>query len=552
MKILFSCFDLNNIEIICDIFSETICLSKSAKYYIIHSEYNINTLLEKSDHEEIESIGIIIEFMNSYINENIIYLSNTDNNKGRSIKLSKDEKILILSNFANIFSSIFENFVNLLFMKNLLSGKLFSLMFYLLTNKTRKISSKMFMSFNEVKEFINRGYNFNNYELNEKKEFCDFLIKICENIMTNCKLSDICIPALVNGKNLNSVDDIDIIDPNDNNALDSNDILLSEYRKQAEEIFYDIFMVFLKNFNDEGVNYFFSFLYNILDKAEINNISKLSSNDERIFIIEVILLLINSIIGCFEVTEIYTKYLIEFTNKIFNSQIIQSEKLMCPFLKFIDYACPYIPKDNKLFLQCIQLFTEILKIKQFENISGLILLQITEFSTDPSVENFNYLYNIYLAKYDDFSNYTLGNFVEILANTIGIREKEENNEINPNKEVERFVKYSIEEISQYFKIICQPANERLQKTYGVLIENINNNNLSNENIHNFHDLIEKIKSSLLRNFHVYNLILKKSYFLSNKILINIFYDLMGQISEIFDKSMRFFINSLLKKFLKFS
>jgi len=578
--VLFQCFTIENSEIICDIFSESICLSKSAKKYFNDGEYDVNVLYEKSLQIEIQSIEIICEFLNVFLSENILGNQVSSENPIKKIlinnrinfpKFNTEEKLTILSNFANVFGSIFEFYPNLIFMKNTLSTNLLSSLFYFLTHKNKKISSKMFMSFNEIKEFINRGYKLSNYNSVEKKEFCDFLIKICENIMSNCKLSDISIPILSQGKLLTNIDDIEICDPlEDNNNIDTgNDISISEYRKQVEEIFYDIFMVFLSNFEEEGVSYFFIFLFNILENSQINNLTALPNNDQKIFVIEVVLLVVNSIISCFEVTDNYAKYLVEFTKKIVNSQIIQNNKLICPFLKFLDAACPYIYKDEILYNTSVQILMEVLKIKQYENVAGLILLQITEFSKTPSKKNFDYLYSLYIDQYDLFTNYTLGNFVEILANTVGVKEKEldnyenlnygnniNNQSNNKNEEIERFVKYSSKEISDNLKSILIPAIERIEKTFMILMENLMNVGINIENLNNQNmflnefncgldiNLVENIKMVFLRNFIVYNLIFKKAFFLSGKIMIEMFNEVMHKSGKILDKCLRFFVKDV--------
>jgi len=566
LSTLFICFNAENSEKITDIFTESICLSKSGKIYYVQNEYDINLLYEKSDPLEIKSIEIISEFMNVFISENIIGNTILSDNqikkligKNFNLKLKNNEKILILTNFANVYSSIFEYYPNLLFMKNELSSNLLNSLFYFLTHKNKKISSRIFMAFNEIKEFINRGYKLFNYSLEEKKEFCDFLIKICECIMTNCKVSDIYIPALAQGKLLNNIDDIEVSDPNDENNFSNEDILIAEYRKQAEEIFYDLFMIFLSNFEEEGVEYFFKFLNGILDASNINELQSSHSNNDKFFVIEVILLLINSIMTCFEVADSYSKFLVDFARKVIGSQIVQSEKLICPFLKFVDSACPYIHRDEILYNQTVKLFTEILKLKQFENLASLILLQITEFSKIPSKEIFDFLYNIYINQYDNFTNFTLGNFVEILANSIGVKDNLYD-KIVKNDISERFVKYTSKEIFDHLKFVLAPATERIEKYFIVLAESLNNVGINIENLEFTHGinlnnlnevncglnpiLIENIKLQFFRNFHVYNLILKKAFFLSNEIMAQIFLEVMHKSGKLLDKIMRFFIKDV--------
>ena len=324
IKYLFLAFNSETAEIISEIFSESISISKSAKLFFTKDNYDLNNLLSFSDPVEIESLGKIIDFIEYYLN-NIIFNTNIEpDNFFKQItlreKISKDEKLSIVLNMENIISAILENYTNLIFMKNPLSTKILNLFYMLITKENKKISAKLFMPFNEVKEFINK-YQFNNYDVNEKKEFCDFLLRIMESIMKNSKVSEIFVAALAEKKLINSVDDLEIIDPKDK-LIDNSEMPSEEYRKQAEEIFYDIFTIFFTNFKDEGVEYFLKFLIDILEQTGLlnnmnNNVkilnlnfNEINENDPRIYIIEVVFLVLNSIVGCFEVAENYVKYLI--------------------------------------------------------------------------------------------------------------------------------------------------------------------------------------------------------------------------------------------------
>ena len=578
IKYLFLAFNSDTADIICEIFSESISTSQSSKLFFTKDNYDLNNLLAISEPAEIESIGKIIDFIEYYLYY-IIFNNNNNINVSQDNffkeiiskeKISKEDKLQIVLNIENILTSIIENYTNLLFMKNILSTKILNLFYMLITKENKKISAKLFMPFNEIKEFINK-YQFNNYDFNEKKEFCDFLLRIMESVMNNSKVSQIFIASLAEKKFITSVDDLEIIDPNDK-LIDNSEMPSEEYRKQAEEIFYDIFTIFFTNFKDEGVEYFIKFISDILDQTGLlnneNNIKgnlNLNDNDSRIFIIEVVFLVLNSIVGCFEIAENYIKYLNILTTKIFLSQISQSEKLICPFLKFVDVASPYIAKDENLLQISIKIFSGLIQYKQFEYISSLFLLQITEFSSFVSQENFTFLYEIYLREYDNFALNTIGNFVEILSNTVALKEKSnsdfidnindiDNDNININKNEGKLIKFSNSEIIYFFNKILEPANERIIKTYEILEENIrfvNNNN--NINIDNFNftelnsninkDLIEKIIASFYKNFNVHSIMLKKSFFLSKYILLNIFYNMMNNnnTAKILEISMKFFI-----------
>lgn len=611
LLILFLSFDEDNSNIICKIFSEAINKCKQGKFFIDDNEHDIPTLQKKCDPEELQSIELIIDFINVFINEKILEQAancdsplrkllenynfnsnfNLSKNKGKILKdkpLENSEKNFILCDFGNILCSVFENFPYLVFTKNSLSRNLMSLFFFFVSHKNRRLSSQMFICFNHIKEFINTGYNFHNFNLSEQKEFCDFLIKVLENVMSNCKLCDIYVTKIATGKKIDSVEDIEIIDASEIASKkkqkkfdlddiyseesenedyhanedfedyesfisdDDSDLLVSDYRRFAEEIFHDIFMIFQTNFEEEGVKYFFMFLNNALIQADIDKITVFEKNDSRIYIIEVVLLVMDSIIKSFELNDdsdqednYEAEHLLEFIEKILDFKVIECERLLGPFLIFMDIASPFLYKREKLYLQSTEIFTRLLSVKQLENIASLILFQMSHSLNKPSFHLFNHLYDLFLKNYDNFSNYALGNFVELLTNSLGIKDEE------MDEECIALEVFSFEEICKIFQMICQPTYQRLEEKTGILYNMFNIielNNSEKSNIITHYEkaittnkiLIDQLKASFLRNFKVCNIIFRKASFLKSELYMEIFNEFMNKSGRNYDNVMRFY------------
>ena len=62
------------------------------------------------------------------------------------------------------------------------------MLYFFISHKSKRISFKFFETTNEMREFINRGYKFSNYDDQQKFEFLQYLIKISECVMINSKL----------------------------------------------------------------------------------------------------------------------------------------------------------------------------------------------------------------------------------------------------------------------------------------------------------------------------------------------------------------------------
>ena len=166
--------DINttNIDSLSKLLCESINCSKSKKIDE-DSDLDINEYDDKINKDELNSFSCIIDIIISYFQ--------THNNS--------DEDVIF--GLGQIFSSITENFVYLLFKKDTLSQKILNLFFFFISHKIRKISQLFFETIPIIKNFINGNYKFSNYSQNEKIEFLNFLLKILLNIINNCTFKTI-------------------------------------------------------------------------------------------------------------------------------------------------------------------------------------------------------------------------------------------------------------------------------------------------------------------------------------------------------------------------
>lgn len=511
-----------NIQNISEIFSDSIAFSLNAKFYSNNEEYDLENLISKSDKQELESIQSLIEMIkNLLINLNQI--------RSDSIRNLNLEELQIVNGIANIFSSIMENYIFLIFIKNELSQTVVEILFYFISHKNRKISYKFFETLNEMREFINRGYKFYSYSDEEKLQFCNFLIKICESVMLNSKLKKF---VTLNFQNLKKdilfIEDISSLQtPSDefnDDDYDTQGISVIDYRKNAEDIFYNIFLIFSYNFHEPGAEFFFNWINKILTDIDINSESIISDNN-RLLVVEVVLLVMKSVLDSFEVTEISPKYIINFCGLLLNSKILQNENFVISFILFLDQASPFIAKDTNLFLSLVQFLLNISKIKILESVATYVLLEISDFLKFPHVESFSIIYKLYSENYDLFSPQSLINVCDTLSNVVGILDKDNNNLIGSTNE----------ELISYFSAILQPATERIHKTYEYLIA------LINGNISEFDVDQNKLKIEFMKNYNVFHSVLKKSYFLNNIILKHIFDYYMRELFLVTDTILKYFV-----------
>ncbi len=303
----------DNIKYISEIFSECINCSENSKYYSVNEIYDVDAIYEKYDKQEIQSLENLVATIKNFLV-----------NISKSPEENSEENITIINGFANIFQSLSEHFINLLFMKNSFSQILLELLFYFAGHKNRKVSFKFIESISEMREFINRGYKFYNYSDDEKIQFLNYLIKICESVMKNSRLKSLKLDMnSFTKKDSLEIQDLEALQESENpsDEFDDNEDNMSvqEYRKGAEDYFYNIFLIFTHNFTEEGADYFFRWLMGILNGLNLNEDS-IASDENRLLIIDVILLVVKSILDSFDVTGISDKYILNFCTHLITSK----------------------------------------------------------------------------------------------------------------------------------------------------------------------------------------------------------------------------------------
>ena len=174
IKVILSDINSSNIESLTKLFSKSINHSENKQLEKTLQSLQISEFDELISKEELTSYSYIIDIIVNYIQTNLNNL---------------DEEII--SGLGQIFSNFTKNFVYMFFKKDSLSQKIFSLFFFFITYKTRKISQLFFETIFIIKNFIGECYKFSNYSEDEKIQFMKFLIKILLNIINKCILKSI-------------------------------------------------------------------------------------------------------------------------------------------------------------------------------------------------------------------------------------------------------------------------------------------------------------------------------------------------------------------------
>jgi hypothetical protein len=514
---LITYLNAENVKNISEIFSDSLNYASSSKYYSQNEIYDLEEILSKYDKLELQSIENLIEMIKtSLIN----------------ITQSKDseEQMEILDGLANIFSSILENFITLLFLKTPLSQALNEMFFYFISHKNRKISYKFFETVNELREFINRGYKFSNFSNEEKVEYGNFLIKISESVMLNCKMKHLSINQNMLSKKENlTIEDLEVIQEGSNINLNDQDededggVSINDYRKSSEDIFYNIFLIFTYNFGDNGAQFFFNWINNIINGLNINEES-IAQDENRLLVIEIIFLVIRSILDTIDVNESNNQFIINFTSVILNSKILLNDLMIIKFLWFLDQACSCLGKDQNLIPSLTNFLLNISKNKLLECTATYILLEISDFIKIPHPDCFRVIFEFYQSNYDNLTPLTVNYLSDALCNFIGVLDRE----------MKVLVNISDDEVINYYNFILQTATERILKTFEFFSNMIAQDpNLSGD--------YSKIKLEFLKNYNVHNAVLKKSYFLTKKVLRGTFNIHMKSTVQVTQAIFKYFV-----------
>ena len=188
-----SYLDINHelINQICDIFEYTfsdknnnigLFFEAKNKFKMEYFMEFLNTVILQNDFPEIKQcIELLLNVNNYYANKKIEDIKNN----------SKDLQILFTA--CNIFSSLCENFSYVFFINNI-DSIVQDIFYYFISLNVHYISQILFNSLKQVMQYIHFGYDFNNYEGNEKEEkknkFSIFLYNIHNAVFENMKINN--------------------------------------------------------------------------------------------------------------------------------------------------------------------------------------------------------------------------------------------------------------------------------------------------------------------------------------------------------------------------
>jgi len=522
IKIILENTNKSNIDSTSKLVSKCIEYSKCKKMEDEFGGLDLSEYDKKMNKEESLSLNIIIEYIYLYIN-------NSNNN-------DKD----IIFGLGKILSEIIENYIFLLFKKDANSQKLLSLFYYFISNKSRIISQLFFESLLVMKNFINACYRFSNYNQNEKVEFSNYLLKICENIIFNCTFKKLeKQEILLNGDNICISHDKKLnnnINKDEDLIEEIDEIPINEYRNNAEDAFYNIFLIFANNFLKEGVNYFFEQVTK--DIIPLLKLKAEEINDIQILHIESIIFTIKSIVNCFETLMTDKMSLIKFTLLLINSNVMSNNFIFSNFLLLIEEASTYFDYDEKIYSDIIIFLLKQIEIRiNRENEDTLIqlttavLLSVCESSVDIYIDDlWQKFFYVYKKNYNQFKEVSLYNLTEAICSFLIIQEEDD----GYNDYIEEDNSYdNIEEKYSGIKNENKKAlsDELLINYFTKIVE------LPLISIKNISDIInvkndwnkekeQQLKKEIIKNFNVLTRILKQSSFIKNKIIINKVFDII--------------------------
>ena len=510
IKILLENTNKSNIDSIAKLISKCIEYSKCKKLEDDLCGLDLSEYDNKMNKDELSSLNLIIEYIYIYINNNNV----NDNNK--------DNKEMIFE-LGKIISDIIENYAYLLFKKDEISQKLLKLFFFFVCNKSRIISQLFFESILIMKNFINACYKFSNYSKEEKVEFSNFLLKICENIITNCTYKKI-----ENQEILLKDENIYIKHNNNDKNYDINnkeDLLLEEeideipifeYRANAEDTFFNIFLIFATNFLSEGINYYFETITYPIIPLLSENISDISIS--QILSLESILYSIKSIINSFETLVADKSPLIQFIFLLMKSNIVRHDFIYSNFLLLLEEASTFFDYNKNIYEEIIIFLLENIdsKINEKNNealiqLSTAVLLSILESCGNfYDINIWEKMYFIYKNYYNIFNEVSLYNMTESICSFL-ILENENSNEIQ-----------NINLLNNFKKIIEIPLIN-IKNIRDIIINKKNRNNPGEKDD-------ELLKKEITKNFNVLTRILKQTSFPKDKSIINSIFNLLYSTS----------------------
>ena len=518
----------SNIDNISELLSECIKSSNDKKeekeFEEILIQLEDNDYISKNLH--FLSIKIIIDFLNEYI-------SNNNENIDIDIKFG----------LSKISSSLLENYIYLLFIKNDISQKLFYIFYFFITNKSLKISCNFFDSINIMKTFINTEYNFCNYNNNEKNQFCEYLIEITKSLIKKCEQKKINenkeilldgLKIVLNQNDMNNNNNEEI----EENDFENNEISVDNYRNFCEDCFFDIFNIFAQIFKENGVNYF---LENIT-KDFIEIVNKNDFNEKNILYLESVIFCVRSTIEVFESLKLNKIQLIQFSLFIIKSQMIKNNFLLINFLLFLERCSIYLSENEENYIEIVNFLLKILRNTEINNdlrqLVNIILNGLTESCLLFIPQIFEKIFNIYENNFENFDILNITTLVECLCNSVTITV--DNNGKNLIKELNN------DKLFQYYNIILEIPISKIKNFYENSKDN-NNLNLKNENIKYEIKKVYSVFEKIMKHGHNYD-----DINFQNILFENLFLNIYEYTKYIFNLYFNDFelINEIIKFFIK--
>ena len=451
------------------------------------SEYD-----NKMNKDELLSINLIIDYIYDFINNNS--------------EINYNNKIVIFE-FGKIISDIIENFIYLMFKKDNISQKLLKLFYFFVTCKSKIISQLFFEAILVMKNFINACYKFNNYNNEEKVEFSGFLLKICQKIIINCTFKKIeNQEILLNEENICINHDKKEENFNNEEVLleeEVDEIPTNEYRSNAEDSFFNIFLIFASNFLSEGINYYFKIITNPIIPFLSKEISEI--NIEQILFVESIIFSIKSIVNSFETLIADKTPLMKFILLLIKSKIVTHDFIYSNFLLLLEEASTFFDCEQNIYEEIIIfILTNINSRINLKNKEMLIQLSTAVLlSICSSCEN-NYFNNniwekmffIYKNYYNAFNEISLYNITESICSSLITKGIDKINLINYYKQIIEIPLINIKNISE----LISAKNNGLKEL--------------------------ELDKVIIKNINVITRILKQTSFIEDKSIINSLFDIV--------------------------
>ena len=456
---IFSQINTTNVKLISDLLCESISNTQNANIYskvLINNDDNdsediFHQINQHINQTELSSIYKIISLIQHFSYNYIINTTTLTNLND-----------ILTQNIMNILSTITENYVYLFFLKTEISQQLFDMLYYYISFPKKSISSKFLETICEMRDFVDSTYHLGNLTDTEKTTFITYLLKLNEAMMIHCKLKsldvgyDFKLRQTILCLNDNDVKQFVLKETTNVNDIEDDpfEITVTNYREQAVDVFYNIFLMLVSNFGERGVHVYIDNVMNILTTANIDDESVLT-NTNSLLVIESALFVMKSITNVFECDcSISNQHLINFTQRILKSKLLSDKKMIVSFILYVDSASACIARDKQTYHSTIAFLLKMSKDKVINRICSLIIYNIAMFLNAPDVELFKLIYQCYEECYDEYKdNDVIVNLALALCHCVYPNDNDDNKTIMND------------ELYKYFMLIMKPATERIKKLY---------------------------------------------------------------------------------------